>query len=53
MVCTAGNRKEIAEAKSEKEERLKYIIQPFAREFFDIRSSVQLLVKRTSTSFSL
>jgi hypothetical protein len=51
VFCTAGNRKEMAVAKSEKEARLNYTIQPFVRDFFDAISSVQLLAANDSHVF--
>ena len=40
--------------KSEKETRLNYTIHPFAREFFDVMSSVQLFAaKDWHVSFSI
>ena len=53
MVYAARNRKEMAEAKSEKESRLNYTIHPFVREFFDVMSSVQLFAANDSHVFFL
>ena len=38
-------------AKSEKESRLNYTIHPFARDFFDVKSSVQLFAANDSHVF--
>jgi len=43
MVFSAGNIKQLAVGKSDKETWLNYTIQPFARQFFDVISSVRLL----------
>jgi hypothetical protein len=51
VVFTVGNRKEMDGAKSEKESRVKYTIQAFAREFFDANLNVPLLAAKTSTYF--
>jgi len=48
VFCTAENRKKMAGAKSEKEARLNYTVQPFAREYFDVMSSVQLFAANDS-----
>ena len=40
MVCNVGNGKEMAGAKSEKEAKQNYTINPFTGEFFDVMSSV-------------
>jgi hypothetical protein len=52
VVFTAANRKKMAGAKSEKEKRLNYTIQPFARQFFGAILNVQLLAaKGLATNF--
>jgi transcription termination factor Rho len=48
VVCIAGSRSLIAAPRSGKEALLNYIIQPFARHFFDAISSVLLLVAKHS-----
>jgi len=50
VIFTLGNRK-ILGAMSEKETWLNYTIHPFARENFDIISSVQLLAAKASHVF--
>jgi hypothetical protein len=43
VVFNAGNIKQMAVGKSDKGTWLNYTTQPFARKFFDVISSVQLL----------
>jgi len=43
VVFTAGNIRQLAFGKSDKETWVNYTIQPFARQFFDVISFVQLL----------
>jgi len=51
VVCTAGTRKEMAGAKSQEEAMQNYIVQPFARQIFDVMSSRQLLAQKSRKFF--
>jgi len=51
VVFTAGNIKQLAVGKSDKETWLKYTFQPFARQFFDVISFVQLIEAKDFHAF--